>query len=440
MAKLTILDMKKMAAEKGGFCLSEEYINNLTKLTWKCSEGHIWDTIPKHIRKGAWCPICARKKENRKSYGKVTIDDMRIIAEEKQGSCLSKEYSNKSTKLKFQCINGHIFESRPAEILRRNWCAYCAGKYKNNIVKMQEVAQKFGGKCLSSKYINVFTKLRWQCANGHEFEAIPKHVLNGHWCPNCTFYLNEQRCRFIFECLFNTKFLKDHTALDGLELDGYNPELKLAFEYHGKQHYEEIGHFYSRGDMTLEDRMKRDKFKEEKCKELGIELIIIPYTIKSMDQVSFIVLELEKRGYSFQNDPESIDFSKFLPMKESLKEIQEIAKSQGGRCLSIEYINVDTEMEFECANGHRFFNTPYRIKKGNWCRKCFYIEKAGSTQRLDSNIMQELANKYGWQCLSHEYKNAREKLKWKCGKGHIFERSVSHVKEGRGCPECGKLR
>lgn len=33
MVKLTIDDMRRLASDKGGWCLSEEYINQLTKLT-----------------------------------------------------------------------------------------------------------------------------------------------------------------------------------------------------------------------------------------------------------------------------------------------------------------------------------------------------------------------------------------------------------------------
>lgn len=440
MAKtLTIEDMRQMAAENGGWCLSEEYINQLTKLTWKCAKGHVWVTLPKHIRKGTWCPTCARKKENRKSYGTVTIEDMKRMAKERGGECLSDTYVNKSTKLQFKCGEGHVFETRPAEILRGNWCSFCAGKHKNSIEKMKKIAKERGGKCLSTSYKNVFTHLVWECANGHQFHAIPKHVLNGHWCPNCTTYLNEQRCRFILESLFETKFVKDHSVLDGYELDGYNAELKLAFEYHGKQHYEEVDFFYSRGDMSLEDRIARDKLKEKRCEELGIVLLVIPYTVDPADHVSFIVNELSERGFQFKIEPEDINFDNYYPTKSELQEIQDIAEAKGGKCLSNEYINVDTKMDFVCEKGHHFSTTPWRIKKGNWCRKCFETERAGASQRLDANEMHRIAAEKGWKCLSTEYKNARTKLTWQCENGHTFERNLSHVKEGRGCPTCKKV-
>lgn len=436
---LTIDDMKRIASEKGGWCLSEEYINQMTKLTWKCSKGHVWDTLPKHIRKGAWCPTCARKAENRNNYGDISIDDLKKIAGDKGGKVLSERYVNKSTKLQFMCGNGHIFETRPAEILRGNWCSFCAGKHKYSIESMHVSAKKKNGKCLSSTYQNVFTKLKWECSNGHVFEAIPKHVINGHWCPNCTLYLNEQRCRYILETLFDTKFMKDHNVLNGFELDGYNQDLQLAFEYHGKQHYEHIDFFYSRGDMNIEDRKERDRLKEELCKELGIDLLIIPYTVNPEDHVSFIANELAKKGYTFKTNAEDISFDDYTFTNENLKEIQEIAISKGGKCLSNVYINVDSKLDFICQNGHTFSNTPYHIKNGQWCRKCSY-HKMSELFRLDQTEMHNIAQEKGWICLSTEYKNAREKLKWQCQNGHLFERSLSHVKEGRGCPACKKRK
>jgi len=437
---LTIDDMKKMAAEKGGWCLSEEYVNQLTEITWKCSEGHTWGTIPKHIRSGSWCPICARKSENRKKHENVTIDDLNQIAKTHGGICLSHTYINQTTKLKYKCSEGHTFESRPSETLRGVWCPDCSGRNKNSIEKMHKVATDRGGRCLSAFYKNVFTKLLWECANGHEFYSIPKHVMNGHWCPNCTIYLNEQRCRYILESLFVTKFIKDWTVLDGFELDGYNEELKLAFEYHGKQHYEHVEFFYSSGGMDLSQRIERDIFKEGRCEELGIELLVIPYTIDPKNHISFITEELIKRGFQFTVEPSEITFDNYYPTMRELEEIQEIAISRGGKCLSVVYTGVDNKMEFVCENEHHFTTTPWRIKLGNWCRECFYLERAGASQRLDSNEMHQIAEEKVWECFTGEYKNARTKLTWKCTKGHIFDRTLAHVKEGRGCPTCKKIK
>jgi hypothetical protein len=62
--KLTIKDMQCIAAKRGGKCLSDKYTSN-TKLLWECAEGHQWEALPSNIKKGTWCPTCARLKRTR---------------------------------------------------------------------------------------------------------------------------------------------------------------------------------------------------------------------------------------------------------------------------------------------------------------------------------------------------------------------------------------
>lgn len=57
-----------------------------------------------------------------------------------------------------------------------------------DIYDMKKAAKFRGGECLSESMIkgDLFTKLKWRCAFGHEFEASPALVLlSGHWCPDC---------------------------------------------------------------------------------------------------------------------------------------------------------------------------------------------------------------------------------------------------------------
>jgi hypothetical protein len=50
---------------------------------------------------------------------------------------------------------------------------------------MQEMAVCRGGRCLSTEYVDIKTKLRWKCAFGHEWEASARLLKTGHWCPEC---------------------------------------------------------------------------------------------------------------------------------------------------------------------------------------------------------------------------------------------------------------
>lgn len=77
----------------------------------------------------------------------------------------------------------------------------------------------------------------------------------------------------------------DRTILKGLELDVYIQKLKLAIEWNGIFHYKDI-----KGNV-LEKIQIKDKFKVEKCKELGIELIVIEDLTSNP---KFIDIQIEK--------------------------------------------------------------------------------------------------------------------------------------------------
>lgn len=110
--------------------------------------------------------------------------------------------------------------------------------------------------------------------------------------------VKEEICRNIFEKIYNkpfpTKrpsFLKNPDTGRNLELDGYNEELKIAFEYNGQQHYDFPNTFHKTLD-EFQRQVERDKFKKEKCNQNNIKLITIPYTVDKNDMESFIKTKL----------------------------------------------------------------------------------------------------------------------------------------------------
>lgn len=59
-----------------------------------------------------------------------------------------------------------------------------------------------------------------------------------------------------------------------MELDIFIPSLKIAFEYHGAQHYKLTDRF---SDVSIEERKRKDNEKKLACEKHGITLIEIPY-------------------------------------------------------------------------------------------------------------------------------------------------------------------
>ena len=177
--KWTIEDMQRIARERGGECLSNEYINTNSELRWFCSKRHEWNATPHNVIRGTWCPHCAKNV-------KLSIEEMQYIAKERGGECLSTEYINANTKLRWRCIEGHEWESPPSRIIHgSNWCPHCAGNVRLTIEDMQRIAIDRGGVCLSTEYINNVIKLKWRCKLGHEWKNTPSNIKRGQWCPHC---------------------------------------------------------------------------------------------------------------------------------------------------------------------------------------------------------------------------------------------------------------
>ena len=182
--KLTINEMHQIAKARGGKCLSKSYVNTDTKHLWECSKKHQWEAAPNIIKRGHWCPKCGAKKSREKM--KLTIAEMRQLAKERGGKCLSKKYVDSNTKLSWECAEKHQWKARPSHIKVGHWCSKCAGVEKLTIEEMRQIAKARGGKCLSNNYVNTYTKLLWECAEKHQWETVPGHVREGHWCRKCS--------------------------------------------------------------------------------------------------------------------------------------------------------------------------------------------------------------------------------------------------------------
>jgi len=128
-------------------------------------------------------------------------------------------------------------------------------------------------------------------ASFHKKKAVPKK--------------HEQRCRVILENLFRAPFpsirpdfLRNKTGKN-LELDGYNEQLGIAFEYQGIQHRTFTPRFHkSREDFKKQK--ERDAFKKKICEQRGIRLLEIPDTVPYDDLEMYIITEVRK--WYEQND------------------------------------------------------------------------------------------------------------------------------------------
>ncbi len=365
--------MQKIANERGGVCLSTEYINNSTKLKWKCKKGHKWITMTRTILEGSWCPKCYLDKE------------------------------------------GHL---------------------KN----IEEIAKLRGGLSLSKKYINAHTHLKFRCQLGHVWKTKPNTIKNGSWCPICSQGLSERMCRKFFETIFNKKFpkkkfkwlknKKEHL----MHLDGYNHELKITFEYNGEQHYRFKSHWFETR-KKFEMRKLDDKLKKKLCEGHGIILIVIPYTISFNNMEKYIRESCIEKGINPHINKIIINWREFdVYSPKMFNKLQEIVRKKGGELISKYYYNNRTKLEFRCSEGHGWWATPSSINEGTWCPHC-YEDYIFDYQKRKGIALKRIVDTKGGELLS-KYKNKRTKIKIKCMKGHNWEAFPEKVLSGSWCPHC----
>lgn len=330
MKKLTIECLRKLAEDRGGTCLSVDYINCHVKILWKCGKGHEWNSSATNVRAGGWCHKCGYEKT--------------------------------------------------------------ASAKRHTIEKMQEIAKSRGGKCKSTIYMGAHKHLEWECLNRHIWNASPTSIISGSWCPNCSPFISERICREYFETIFNEKFLKIKPkwlktgSNNSLELDGYCEKLGVAFEHQGVQHYLENKQFkYSKS--KLREIQDRDEAKRILCKLNRVVLIEIPalnYYIKIKDLEDFIFSELLKNNIQpLTNRPILIDWKRVYTSEDinNFNKLKETIALRGGKLLSTEYSGVNAKYEIECDKKHIWNAKGSSITSNKtWCFHC-RSENSGKTQK-----------------------------------------------------------
>ena len=424
----TLQEMQAIATEHGGKCLSESYVNSSTNLLWQCEKRHEWQSTPHRVKRGQWCAICSGKTM-------LTLEQMQAVAESRGGKCLSIDYVSNKGKLLWQCKNGHEWWAPATRVKRGAWCIICANRSLGTIEEMQVLAESRGGKCVSTNYVNAESKLLWRCFQGHEWRATPITIKHqGSWCPDCSAGTGEKICRAYFEQLFNAPFTKSrpdwlrNSRGNRMELDGFNDNIKLAFEHQGKQHFE-VTHTYVTNDQELAQRIADDTLKTELCNQRGVTLLHIPEipSLLPLRQIKqYIKKQCEDLGVILPLDFDEKTINMDGVYNHSyLQDIQAIAESHGGRCLSEGIILSSEKVNLRCSKGHEWSAVASHIKMGIWCLEC-----SGSLT-LTIEEMRRVAESRGGKCLSKNYINSKTKLLWKCKEGHEWWATGEQQRHGQ---------
>lgn len=178
-------------------------------------------------------------------------------------------------------------------------CRECAGRHQ----PVEQRRSQFIEDCLrkhgeghflihAEDYVNNDTPIRVRCLVHHyDYETLPDNLLRGAGgCPFCSSSEGEAVIRgwlanhgISFEPQYTLPNLDPALPLQYVVPDFYLPadspdKFSLVIEYHGKQHYEDIDHFYSgKSVRTFAVQQHRDRYLRQYCADHHLRLLEIPY-------------------------------------------------------------------------------------------------------------------------------------------------------------------
>lgn len=162
------------------------------RIWWRCGKGHEWHVPVCSRTSGSGCPYCsgryATKTNNLANKYPELINEWDKEKNKDLNPSELTPYSNR--KVWWQCRNGHAWQATLYNRAKnKSRCPICdqdnARKY--SIEDMQAIANRLGGKCLSTLYTNSRIKLKWCCKLGHIWEARADGIIyENKWCPVCS--------------------------------------------------------------------------------------------------------------------------------------------------------------------------------------------------------------------------------------------------------------
>lgn len=508
--RIGIEELRQKAKERRGECLSDAYINTVTKYEWRCSEGHVWKARYAHVLyRNQWCPECAKnapktvwglsieadkkreevKKINDDFKNKTKLECIcprghvfdltlkklksgircplckkqdrayerfsryeercRMIASQRGGvlvDTVAKSGSARSIRFRFKCAKDHEWVTSATSVIHQtSWCPHCAGQIVITLDDLQSLAANRGGRCLSTSYTTVDDTYEWECSLGHRWSSRFSKAKKGQWCPTCAKAgISEELCRTAFEHIFESKFPKKRpkwlrsTKGFQMELDGYSSKLGIAFEYHGRQHFEYVS-FYYESPSELAYRKSSDKLKQELCRKHGVKLFILTHHDRVEDYQSEILKQADNYGMDVGklNYQEQPDYAGAYIREDRIHELRDVVKAKKGLLLSTVWMGTKEKYRVRCLrDNHEWETSGSELLNGAWCKVCAMSALQKSQRGSIADVVQ-YAEKYEGKVLSETYLGAGGKYSFQCKDGHTFEAKLSNLKHrNQWCPYC----
>ena len=438
----------KLAKEAYGWDPSKSSKGMNIKVSWKCSNNHIYNSIINtRALRGSGCPYCGGKKVLEGFNDLATTHPN--VAKEADGWD-PKLYTFGSNKIKaWKCKQGHKWEitiNSRASTKKTN-CPYCSGLKTlvglNDLMTTHPILAKQADGWNPSEFkagSNVIKS--WKCEKRHKYlSSIEKRAIRGQACPICS----------------NHKILKGFNDLKtthpklAKEADGWNTESLSAGSKKKMSWKCEKGHKWK---AVISDR------------KIGNNC---PYCTNTRVWPGFndfktIKPKLAKEAHGW--DPSKVLAGSSIKMKwkcnkghiwtTALKErlsgsgchictnqsIQKgfndlkttnpkLAREADGWDPSDVFANTRKILDWKCTLGHKYKSAGYSRSVGSGCPICSNKKVLKGFNDLATTHPKLAKEAVGWDPTTVTFGMGGIKRKWKCAKGHIYTASLN----GRGLSE-----
>lgn len=184
-----------MFSEHGCLLLADKYVNNVTKMPFRCSCGNVDAKSLTTFKKNPMCSTCATKRAVDRQ--RFTFEYVKRVYVERGCIPLFTEYHNAREPLPYICSCGEYASTSFYSFKRASGCRNCAAQKlredrRFDINEVRKYIESRGCKLLSTEYINARTPLLLQCSRGHEFAiTLDCYSHSKNDCPQC--YLESNR-------------------------------------------------------------------------------------------------------------------------------------------------------------------------------------------------------------------------------------------------------
>lgn len=106
--------LRRIVRRCGGEVRSASYVNNATKLRYRCGEGHEWEAVPASITMGRWCPVCAWRLREPFQAKRRQAASRRLtqLVERRGGVILPPGFVGFAHPMRVQCARRHTWDAR----------------------------------------------------------------------------------------------------------------------------------------------------------------------------------------------------------------------------------------------------------------------------------------------------------------------------------------